>query len=240
MAVDTAKSAPYAPVNNVLGVVARFRERGLPETLTPHELTRIGIPEGNTSRTLQALRFLGLIDEEGHHTPAFSRLRIASTAEYPSTLAELLREAYSDIFRILDPAEANEIDLNDAFRGYHPQAQRSRMVVLFLGLCREAGLLRGSPPERVARAPRTVTTGKNNGKTAPPRGEHSGPKDEGKRTDRPNLTLQTLTREQMLLDKFPTFDPAWSPEVQAKWFDAFDRLMQTMRASDATGEGFDA
>ncbi len=31
---------------------------------------------------------------------------------------------------------------------------------------------------------------------------------------------------QMLLSKFPSFDPNWSDEVKAKWFDGFHRLMR--------------
>ena len=39
-----------------------------------------------------------------------------------------------------------------------------------------------------------------------------------------------MSWQQMLLAKFPSFDPAWSTEVQAKWFDAFERLMNTQDA----------
>ena len=29
-----------------------------------------------------------------------------------------------------------------------------------------------------------------------------------------------------VLEKFPTFDPAWPDEVKLKWFDAFDTLLK--------------
>ena len=32
---------------------------------------------------------------------------------------------------------------------------------------------------------------------------------------------------QLLLSKFPSFDPAWPDDVKSKWFDAFDKLMKT-------------
>jgi hypothetical protein len=35
-----------------------------------------------------------------------------------------------------------------------------------------------------------------------------------------------ISWKQMLLSKFPSFDPSWSPEVQAKWFDMFGKLMK--------------
>jgi hypothetical protein len=148
MAVDAARAAPYAPPANVLAVIRRLRDRGLPEVLTVQELTRLGIPEGNAPRTLQALRFLGLVDEEGRRTPNFDRLARVSVNEYPETLAEIIQRAYEDVFAIVDPAEANDIDLHDAFRHFRPEKQWHRMVVLFSALCREAGLMPGGSPER--------------------------------------------------------------------------------------------
>jgi hypothetical protein len=37
---------------------------------------------------------------------------------------------------------------------------------------------------------------------------------------------------ELLMSKFPTFDTAWPPEVQAKWFDAFKQVMDTMKEKE--------
>lgn len=37
---------------------------------------------------------------------------------------------------------------------------------------------------------------------------------------------QVLSWEQMVLSKFPTFDPAWSDELKLKWFEAFGELLK--------------
>ena len=144
-------TAPYAPVDNVLKVIRRLRERGLPSPLTLLELERLGIPSGNAPRTLAALRFLGLIEEDGQRSETFDRLGKANTDEYAGLLAEIVRAAYSPVFTIVDPARDGDIAINDAFRQYTPEAQRPRMVTLFLGLCREAGLIPGGSPVRHAR-----------------------------------------------------------------------------------------
>ena len=34
------------------------------------------------------------------------------------------------------------------------------------------------------------------------------------------------TWADLLLSKFPTFDPNWPDEVKLKWFDGFERLMK--------------
>lgn len=30
----------------------------------------------------------------------------------------------------------------------------------------------------------------------------------------------------MLLEKFPSFDPAWNDDLKLKWFEAFDELLK--------------
>ena len=156
MVTEARQTAPYAPTSNVLGVIRRFRERGLPDTLSLQELERIGVPPGNAARTLAAIRFLGLVDEDGHRTEAFERLGRAATSDYSAVLAEIVREAYRPIFTVVDPAKDTDIDLSDAFRHFNPQAQRDRMISLFLGLCREALIVEGGPPERRPRRQRQV------------------------------------------------------------------------------------
>ena len=140
--------APYAPVRNVLDVITRRRDRGLPSPVTNEVLESIGIPSGNSSRTLQALKFLSLLDDEGHQTESMEHLARATSAEYSQVLAGIVRNAYGSVFMIVDPAQDTETSVNDAFRQFVPPAQRERMVTLFLGLCREAGIVEGQPTRR--------------------------------------------------------------------------------------------
>jgi len=37
---------------------------------------------------------------------------------------------------------------------------------------------------------------------------------------------------QMVMEKYPEFDPAWAPEVQARWLDGIARLYEDLRESD--------
>jgi len=150
------EAAPYAPVDNALKVMRRLRERGLPDPLTQTDLERIGVPKGNAPRTYRTLKFLNLIDASGAHQPNLLRLSRASSAEYQGILAEILREAYAPVFTLVDPSEDSETDINDAFRHYNPPAQRERMVTLFLGLCREAGMVPGGPVKRKSRTRKTI------------------------------------------------------------------------------------
>lgn len=152
--VTENQSGPYAPTQGVLAVIRRFRERGLPEVLTIQNLQQVGIAAGNAPRILAALRFLGLLDEEGRRTDIFNRLSQATTDQYPEQFAQIVRAAYAPVFTIVDPAVDSDIALADAFRQYQPQAQRDRMIALFRGLCREAGIVEGGPVQRRRRGRR--------------------------------------------------------------------------------------
>ena len=145
---------PYAPPTAVLAVIRRFRDRGLTQPVTKGTLEQVGVSTGNASRTLQTLKFLALVGEDGNVTDEFQRLRRANTDEYPETFAEILRSAYHPIFNIVEPVQDDATAIEDAFRGFEPSAQRQRMVTLFLGLCFEAGLVTEDKAPRMQSQPR--------------------------------------------------------------------------------------
>lgn len=163
MVTSVLETAPYAPPQNVLDVLRYVRKRKLPDVFDVNTVKSIGVPEGNVSRTLATFRFLHLIEEDGHSRDTFDRLARATDEEYPEQLAQAVREAYGTIFTYWEPAEDDNVRLNNLFRQhYNPQAQRTRMVTLFLALCREAGILIGAAAESRPRA-RRVSTPKDNG-----------------------------------------------------------------------------
>ena len=228
MVSEMVRQAPYAPLANVIGLIRRRRDKGLPEIVTSQELTRMGIPEGNVSRVLQALRFLSLLDEEGRQTDSFNRLARASTNEYPEVLGEIIRSAYHDVFVIIsDPETATDVEINDAFRYYQPQAQRNRMIILFRGLCQEAKIIKGGPPETRKRE-RVVTPKKPlvASQTVPTRKAH--PKSEPLQV--PSITPplgneQTHSKAQYgllegLLQQLPD-ERQWSQVRRERWLQAF-------------------
>jgi hypothetical protein len=155
MTWEDSNFMPYAPVEPVMRVIRRFRERSLPDAITRKTLPTLGIAEGNADRVEKALLFLGLIDEGGHRTQSFERLGKASTDEYPEVLAEVVRAAYAAILTIVNPGQDTDIAINDAFRPYEPSGQRARMVSLFIGLCKEALIIEGGPLKRQPKAKQT-------------------------------------------------------------------------------------
>ena len=136
----SATNRPYAPPSNVTDILARLRNRNLPETVDAEYLRDANIPDGTVSRTLFGLRFLGLIDQASEPTDALRNIATSTDEEYMSILADLVREAYAEVFVSIDPSQDAQASIVNFFRRYTPASQRSRMVIFFLGMCREAGI----------------------------------------------------------------------------------------------------
>jgi len=145
--------APYAPVANILTLIHRQRERGLPDVLGHQELTKLGLPEESIRKALQ---FLGLTDAENRQTPSFQRLGRATDTEYPELLKDILENAYSDVFQMIgDISSAQDRDYHNAFRYCNPKGQQSSMIRLFMALCQEAEMLPEGAITRVSGAKST-------------------------------------------------------------------------------------
>jgi Family of unknown function (DUF5343) len=236
MATTSDKMAPYAPLANVIGLIRRRRDRGLPEILNADKLAQLGIPEGNISRTLQALRLLDLIDEEGRQTTSFNRLGIAKGDEYPVVLADILRRAYHDVFAVIgdNPNDATDFEIDDAFRGYQPESQRNRIVLLFRGLCQEAGLIAGGPPETHMRSratpPNKQSSSQSNGAKKPPSEPKEAPfgpdtddvsnqKTGHSDTETPIMSTPEYAIMKGVLSRLP-FGKKWTQAERKKWLRA--------------------
>lgn len=237
MPVTPDRAGPYAPAKVIIDLIERYRSKGLPSPVNAEVLGRAGVPESLMARTIQALIVLDLIDAEGRPTPALEGMRMAPEAEYRNRMADWLTAAYADALQFVDPATSTETEVHDAFRHYKPFGQVPRMVILFMGLFRHAGLA----PEKTATggtAPRKKTTSapvKRAEKPKPAQQHKSldaaSAKDAGAEkgnTDQGNSDDQKPQTEYLkaLLDKFPPFDPAWPDDIKAKWFDGFGTFMK--------------
>ena len=149
MPVTQDRPAPYGPPKVIIDLVQRHRNKGLPSPIDQDVLARAGVPDSLIPRTLQSLRILDLITEDGSASEALERIRLAPEAEYQQRLTEWLNAAYADALAFVDPAKDDETAIRDAFRKYVPTGQQSRMVTLFIGLFIAAGVM----PERSASAP---------------------------------------------------------------------------------------
>lgn len=223
---------PYTPPSNVVAVLHRLRSRNLPERVEADYLRDASVSEGTVGRTLFALRFLGLIDEQGLPSQALRTIHTSTDEEYRSSLSGLIREAYSELFNVIDPAEDTQDRILNVFRRYTPASQRNRMVIFFLGMCREAGIPTLDVPRQrsmrepgAARAPsprRAATRSRPRAATVSEAGTDIHPALEGlvRSLPTPGAALLRERREQWLtmargtLDYlYPTEEPS-APEEE--------------------------
>jgi len=140
---------PYAPSANVVSVLQRLRRMNTPPRLTSEFLGGAGVSEALRNRVLAAMRFLELIDDEQHPSDTLRSLVVAPDEDYRKLLEATLRSAYREDFENVDPTTDPQIRILNAFQRYQPRSQHERQVMLFLGLCREAGIsVLDAPRER--------------------------------------------------------------------------------------------
>src|SRR5947208_287037 len=98
MPIHADGPAPYTAPKAVLDLISVYRSRGLQTPFTLDVLTRAGVSETLAPRTLQSLKLLDLIDENGDPTPAFVELRKAPEESFQERLAAIIHAAYAEIF----------------------------------------------------------------------------------------------------------------------------------------------
>jgi hypothetical protein len=149
MVIPLSQRRPYAAAANLVSVLTRARSRNLPDVINNDFLRIAQVPEVVFGRVNEALGFLKFVNADGTPTDVLRAISAASDAEYRSLLEGAIREAYADDFMNIDPTQDDQSTIVDAFRRYEPRSQTERMVMLFLGLCREAGIaVKDGPRER--------------------------------------------------------------------------------------------
>ena len=139
---------PYAPPANMQALLHRLRRMNMPQGITRDLLKSIGISENIVPRLLATLRFLELVTDKDEPTAVLRGLAGSTEDEYRQLLEKTVRRAYADDFQNIDPSKDHQERIMNAFHRYTPRSQHGRQVMLFLGLCREAGIPTVDVPRR--------------------------------------------------------------------------------------------
>ncbi|MBI4296686.1 MAG: DUF5343 domain-containing protein [Chloroflexi bacterium] len=182
---------------------------------------------GSTGTQLvAALRFLGLVDSSGVPTPRLKQLVFAQGTQRTEILKQASSEGFDFLIRgTFDCSTATYGQLVEAF---HNNFQVNNDVVrkcakFFIGLAAESGIPLSSFITNRSKTIHTTSgtkSGKSSRKVLP-------------RTNQNPQIPQEIgaipgesSYQQMLLTKFPTFNPAWPDDIQRKWFEAYAELLK--------------
>ena len=131
---------PYTSYRTFKTFIEDLHEHGVPSRIDRSVLTRFSGVVG--TQLMHALRFLGLIEDDGRPTQRLNELVNAHGAEHwPKKLLELLRQEYAPIFAI-NLETATPSHFNEAFRKAFPAADAvvQKCVTFFLYAANDAGV----------------------------------------------------------------------------------------------------
>jgi hypothetical protein len=208
---------PYAPYRTFRNFIDSLKQ-GIPARIDRSMMPSMS--GALQSQLTHALRVLLLISNGGQPTETLPKLVNAEGVEREKIMHEVVNSCYQFIFLNMDIKTATPRMLEEAFANLGASGGTlDKCLLFFLAAAKDAGI-ELSPHLKRTRGPRIVR--------ARSRSRVTDQIDNGDDSIQPNSNgvPDELTWEQMLLSKFPTFDPAWPDEVKSKWFDGFHRLMR--------------
>jgi len=226
MAVASQESAPaatravppYSPYRSFRNYIDSLKQ-GIPARIDRSVMPSMS--GALQSQITATLRYFELITPSGVPTPALPVLVNSEGPERAKTLRQLLHSSYRFLFdkATFDLMAATPRMLEEQFA--HTGASGGtvdKCVMFFLAAAKEAQI-ELSPHLKNQRGNRDYRTKTVSRTVRMPFSVDSASATNG-------FENSELSWEQMLLSKFPSFDPAWPDEVKSKWFDGFHRLMR--------------
>lgn len=219
---------PYVPYKTFQNFINSLRASGVPGRIDRTVLP--GLSGASQSYLLIALRFLGFIEPvTGTPTAEFVRL-VKEPQQERAILETATRSSYHFIFHQgFNLEAATEGQLIEKFKGYDLGGDTVRKCLsFFVLLCNAAGI-KLSPHIRGANAA--------NGNTASSGTRRPYRKRNRAYDDTPATEPQRPTSlQELLLSKFPSFDPEWDAETQKKWFDSFEKFVKAAQGTQEKQE----
>jgi hypothetical protein len=215
---------------------------------------------------MTALKVLGLVDADGHPEPVLEELVFAEGERRRALLRGMLEDFYRPVFE-LNLARATRNQFHEAFRSFGArEGVLAKCEAFFIQAATAAGIQlsqyilagrhQGRQPRRKQAAARVNRGALPGGQAAAAAGLDST----GRPVSAQAVVEQVATtsvaqgvqlREtspvlaaklnvaELILSKYPDFDPSWSADVQVKWLDGMTKLYEGLaaaeRAEAATG-----
>jgi len=229
--VNKKRSPPYVSYRSFLTLLDELR-LGVPSRM---DRSYWGNKFSGSTGTqlMSALRFLNLVDVSGIPTSQLKELVMARGIAKAEILKKISQESFS--FLIDDSFECDKATYAQLEETFHDAYQVEKDVArkcikFFIEMARDAGIplstfitkrsKNSRPPQNLEKIPKRIGTRTNQNVSIPQHME---------------IVPHSNSWKELLLNKFPSFDPNWPNEVQVKWFEAFDELLKRGFISGSDG-----
>lgn len=213
----TESKPPYVAYKTFSNFIKSLRESGVPGRIDRSVLP--GLSGAAQSFLLAALRYLGLISNDGTPTAQLKDL-VENPQNEKAVLTKAVKEKYTFLFEGgFNINSSTDALLSEKFKEQGVNGSTIvKAVSFFTSLCESAGI-QTSPHLKGKRAANGVSS------STPRKYKKRKPADEPPVIVAPSAAAPAKTFQELLLEKFPTFNPSWDPETSKKWFDNFEKLM---------------
>jgi hypothetical protein len=217
------ETPPYISYKTFSGFMDRLYQRGVPNRIDRSFLAFLS--GSNQSHLLAALRYLGLISPVGVRTDRLEALVKSVGAEYAPSLREVLKQSYPFLFNRFDLRRATLQEVEDKFSDAGASGDTVRKcIAFFLSAARAADIPTSPFITGIRRRRRSASLASaRDPKLATGEG-FSKLHDEGVG----NRSIGTAGCAELLVAKFPQFDPTWPDEIKLTWFESFQKLMEKL------------
>jgi len=214
---------PYVAFKTFTNFIANLRASGLPNRIDRSVFS--GVSGANQSFLLATLKFLALINNDGVPTASFKDL-IENPANEKAILSKAAKEKYNFIFDgFFNITSATTAQLTEKFRDRGIEGSTIvKALSFFTALCEATGI-QTSPHLKGKRGP----SGSNGVARRPYKKRKLAVENEVDSTPEKPLAHAPKTFQEILLSKFPDFNPTWDAETQKKWFDNFEKFMASVK-----------
>jgi len=212
---------PYLSYKTFDNFLQRLKTDGIPSRI---DRSVLGSYSGsNQILILTSLRYLNLTNDQGEPNEKLEKLVKSTESERKKTLKEILIASYPFVFQDKHLNNITYSLIQEHFIGAGTQGDTTKKSIrFFIAAARDAEIelsphlkkARISTPrkigQKIKREDKSGADQISDGQTSP--------------GQRPSNDWQ-----QLLLSKFPTFDPAWPDEVKKEWFAGFSKLMEEFK-----------
>lgn len=216
------RTPPYVSFKTWMTLIEDLQTHGLPPQIDRSVLSRFA--GGTGSQLLASLRSLGLTDRNNKPNTRMAQLVNAhGTDQFKPLLRAVLKDAYPFLSK-MNLTTATPSMFADAFKVTGAKEDVLRKCRTFYLHAAQFAEVEVGPRLLQAKTTRPVSSGAPKKRT----------------TAKPKVRKQSATEQErpigsdtardsvanQLLAKFPAFDPSWSDDIKAKWFEGYERLLK--------------